>query len=727
MRTIGRMLLTSVVALAVSGCPPDVEWIEIVPSSVELGEPTVGTTFEMEARLWEKSGVERRSILSSDGHTPKWKNLPPWLELASQTGFHAVFRVKSAPPANGTLQVEADGKVSPEASILVPMPAITGDDRLSGVYAAARPPEVSIVSGEWSTPGRPCVTVHAFVRRAMLGQRIQPCSTEASGWAAVLSTDHREAMAPVTWTSPPTSDDASQSQDPLLALPVALRIMAYAPSPEDVVKLRDTLLNAAKLEIDIANVLLAEARAGIRLDLDPARIKTGTLTYRFVVQDCGDANATQDDEPGVLTIYYVDEFATDRAVTCHWHEGRRQESIYIDRHKRVSSTLVHEIGHALGLTLPRDGHTEVMKGFDLTNVMMCCNVDRDRLARTRLMVGQVFRMNTDPGSWLNWAQVGGADVRQGPRKQCQCGAQDPEGVCPRLAEDVAAPYNAAEQVYERDCYDRLEINDPAAKTEVPVGIVAGRRWGTSPATALDKSSCRNDLPAEAEGQFGAVAVRFDNLVRPGSCPSWAVIYFRGHGLLPVPVTDTDTLWTQVGEARKVDDTPPGLAAISVTLRYHDSDLPTVTPDRTHLKETFSELNHAGIELQLAEVRVPDGLPLGCSTATDNKFDLCYDANMTGEGVADIAGHKAELGITSHKATSASHFLARLLGLDPLTTAEVAAHPRAYDQNLMQDLPSNRGNRLTLGQVYQMHAQLGTVPTCPGATTNCPPLHADISR
>lgn len=719
------MLLTSVVALAVSGCPPDVGWIEIVPRIVELGDPSIGTTFELEARLWEKSGADRRSILPSDGHTPTWLNLPSWLELTGQTGFRAVFRVKSTPLANGTLEVEADGKVSPPASIRVPLPAITGEDRLSTAYVGNRPPEVSIASGEWSTPGHPCVTVHAFVRRAMLGQRIQPCPGEASGWVAVLSGDHREAMAPATWTSPPGSDDASPGQDPVLLLPVALRIMAFDPLPADLVKLRDGVLGTAKTDLDAANAVLAEARAGIRLELDPARISIGSLTYRFVVRSCRDADAVQDDEAGVLTIYYVDEFATDRAVTCHWHEGRRQESIYVDRHKRVSTTLVHEIGHALGLNLPRDGHTEVMREFDFTNIMMCCNVDQDRLARTRLTVGQLFRMNTDPGSWLNWAQAGGTGVRQGPRKQCQCGEKDPEGICPRLAEDVAAPNTTVEQVYERDCYDRLEINAPAAKTEVPVAIVAGRRWRTPPATTADRSSCRDDLPAKAETQFGAVAVRFDNLVRPGTCPSWAVIYFRDHGPMTVSITDQDTLWTQVGEARGVSDTPPELVEIAVNLRYHETDAGMVESDRTHLETTFGELNHAGLKLQLADVRVPDGLPLGCDPQSGKVFNLCYDASVTSEGVANVGDQKAQLGISLHQATTASHFLAQLLGLIPLTTAEVVAHPKAYDQNLM--LPASRGNLLTLGQVYQIHARLETVPQCPGVTTKCPPLHADIPR
>ncbi|HYC33052.1 MAG TPA: hypothetical protein VEB59_12240, partial [Gemmatimonadales bacterium] len=447
----------------------------------------------------------------------------------------------------------------------------------------------------------------------------------------------------------------------------------------------------------------------------------------FVVQDCGDADATQDDEAGVLTIYYVDELATDRAVTCHWHEDRRQESIYVDRHKRVSHTLVHEIGHALGLNLPRDGHSEVLKEFDLTNIMMCCNVDQDRLARTRITVGQVFRMNTDPGSWLNWARTGGVDVRQGPRKECQCGAQDPQGFCPRLAEDVAAPNTTVGMVYERDCFDRLDINDPAAKVAVPVAIVAGRRWRTPPATAGDRSSCRDDLPGEAETQYGAVAVRFDNLVRPGTCPSWAVVYFRDHGPMHVAITDQDTLWTQVGEARAVFDAPPQPVEIAVNLRYHDSDALVVTPDRTHLLETFGELKYTGLKLQVAEVKVPDGLPLGCGAETGKVFALCYDASVTSEGVVNLTDQTAKVGLSYHAATTASHLLARLLGLVPLTTAEMAAYPKQYDQNLMSAQSASRGNRLTLGQVYQIHARLGTVLKCPSATTECPPLHADIAR
>jgi hypothetical protein len=167
--------------------------------------------------------------------------------------------------------------------------------------------------------------------------------------------------------------------------------------------------------------------------------------------------------------------------------------------------------------------------------------------------------------------------------------------------------------------------------------------------------------------------------------------------------------------------------ITVNLRYHNSDKPTVAPDLAHLRETFGELNHAGIQLQLNELNVTDGYPLGCAAQSGNAFDLCYDASLGSEGVANRAEQKAVLGVGSHETTTASHYLAFLLHLDPLTSAAAAAHPEAYDQNLMHPLPADRGNRLTLGQIYQIHARLGTVPTCPGATTECPPLHADIPR
>jgi hypothetical protein len=527
-------------------------------------------------------------------------------------------------------------------------------------------------------------------------------------------------------------------QQPVLELPVALHIMVFDPgmTAAQLAAERTTVRATALIDLGIANDRLAEARAGIRLELAPANIQVGATMAEFSIADCVDAdNPAKDlDVDGMLNVYYVDlvgttsAFGSLRGTTCPWQEGR-PEVIYVNRNDWVPSTLAHEVGHALGLTVPRDGHTEVMKEFDLTNLMMCCNVGQDRLARTRLTVGQVFRMNADSGSWLNWASPGGTPIRPGPRVACQCGRDDPAGLCPRLAEDVATPNTTPSQIHDRDCYDRLEFTSMPAGSETPVAIVAGRRWRMPPAKMGDLTNCRW-VPGPSETLFGAVAVRFDNLTRPGKCPSWAAIFFDTHGPLFLELDEAVVRWTQSGDERRLGTlAPPPPRTVTVHLRYEQDDQDKVDDDKTHMLETFGEPNHVGIKLALTETSVANNVGVTCPPVTaPQELNLCYMDVGTTEGQWEGASRRITVWLNHRTPTSASHFVGQALGLSPLGPAELAAAPAdGYEGNIMRSLPANRDKRLTLGQVYRINAALGVLAPCPANSMNCPVLHADVPR
>ena len=89
-----RPALAIVLAAFTGACPPKppkVTAIEIVPSAVEVGsDPTITTTFELEARLWTGDAIDRHSIIEGQGYDNlAWKvaGNPPWLTVTSPPGF----------------------------------------------------------------------------------------------------------------------------------------------------------------------------------------------------------------------------------------------------------------------------------------------------------------------------------------------------------------------------------------------------------------------------------------------------------------------------------------------------------------------------------------------------------------------------------------------------------------------------------------------------------------
>ena len=108
--------------------------------------------------------------------------------------------------------------------------------------------------------------------------------------------------------------------------------------------------------------------------------------------------------------------------------------ILTDDELELATTLGHELGHALGLIIPMNGHTDppVMQGFYRDNVMST-NAAVGQDARFRFSLGQLYRMHYDGRSWLQRD----VSLGDGPNK-CSC---DPyaRNVCPALAAELWIP------------------------------------------------------------------------------------------------------------------------------------------------------------------------------------------------------------------------------------------------------------------------------------------------
>jgi hypothetical protein len=739
-----RLAPASLITLLAGICHnprPPVTEIEVVPSAVVLGDLSVPISFELEARLFTGAATDRRSLVEAQGYyDPDWKVSETWLALQPLPGFKARATVVSAPTVPALVTVKAGGKTSLEARISVAPSALTGQDIVNTAYTPQKPPDAAVVNGSLNATGDPChVALSAFVKRGTLGQIFKPCGNDPTGWAAVLAVGHRLLIAPVPWTAPPATNtvNAGAIQSQLRSLPVALRVMVWHPdsSPAGLVQLRQHVVNTAKADIQAANPILADARSGIQVALDPANILVTVQNSEVAVLDCrpGHDQTLATDVPGLLTVYYVDKLTGRKATTCARHEGRPQEFIYIDRYARSTSTFVHELGHALGLTLPHAGHTESFRGFDVTNVMWGEDNDEDPLGRKRLSVGQVFRMNADSASWLNWAVVASGSpvlVREStaPRLGCQCGEDDQTGPCPRQVDDVARASARQGEPGDWHCFDLLQLKKlPMAEADAksPVAILAGRSWRSPPGP----TGCKGDIPGRMSKHSTATFVKFENLTRVGSCPSWATIFFKTLGLLHLKLQEPTFVWTQVANELFVWDDMVEPITVMVDVRFADDHKDEFALDKAHALETFGESNRSGILLDFQETNTGTTTPT-CPTSTAlRQIRLCYAPNGNIEGQV-LAPGVVKVFVGQRSETTASHFLGQALKLQALTTNELAAHPREYTDNIMRPLPANRGKKLTLGQVYRINVPLindeSKLPSCSGPA-GCPSLWADVNQ
>jgi hypothetical protein len=703
--------------VVVTGAAPSITEIEIVPSSVFVHhDPNRGTAFELEARLWTGPATARLSITESQGYSLTWTSNRTWLNVIG-TGFRARAVIAPGAPATGTasVTVQAGGQVSLPTEIVLASGPVAGMDHLTATYTANKVPDAVVVNGIRDGAGEPCgVTLFPFVAGSSLGNVVAPCS---GGWGvALLSVDHRLAFTPGAWTPAQEIVNAGALQGALRSIPVALRVMVGddALSADELATLRENVLVTARGDLEAANGVLAETRTGVKL----AEVHTATIepsegeaieTGEVAIIDCipGDEVSSSYDYDKVLNVYYVNSLAGYRGRVCTWYEGRKYPIIYIGIDDHLQSTFVHEVGHALGLTLPYDGHTDVVGGLDMSNVMTSGYNDLDPGGRRRLSVGQVFRMNADSASWLNWAlDLNGVPVREStaPRLACQCGEADPAGRCPRLADDVARPSAVPAAMHPWDCSDKLLIRN-APLNERPVAIIAGRRWRAPPA------SCSAELPGWTANHWDGIYVGLDNLTRPGSCKSWGALFFRRHGARFLDLSEPNFTWTSVADELVLFGTM--LDRVKIRVRVYNTTLDQLTVDKdvAHALSVFGPMNRSGILLMfdMNASSCPSGDP------QPGVIRLCYVPGLNVE--ATRTGRRIQVG--KRRPTTVSHFIGQALGLAPLATSG----PN-IPGNIMQPAPADRGKKLTLGQVYRINASLGVLPGC--NPTPCPTLGMDVA-
>jgi hypothetical protein len=380
------------------------------------------------------------------------------------------------------------------------------------------------------------------------------------------------------WTSATTTWTPVLSEVPGCSGGAADHGGQHVAQPIGQAQLQDDALVLARLDVATTNSILEETRAGIELSVtDEKKIP---VSQPILLADCGEGDAltSQYDLPDVLNVYYVNGMYGLKGRTCAGVNARPWDVLYVGYDLHSTSSLVHELGHTLGLMLPGQGHSDMLARLDISNVMNGWDDDGEPGGRRRLSVGQVFRMNADAGSWINRAVDGGGNlVREiaAPRIPCQCGSTDPLGPCPTLATDVAAPSQAVSKTQDWDCVDLLYLKKVTyADNESPVALAAGRGW-----RALPGQCAPDDLPGREERHWGATYIALDNLGRPGNCPAWAAIFFRRHG--PIYFDFPPGSLSSAANQITVDRAMPPAATVKLDIYFPAAEQGTVEQDAAH--------------------------------------------------------------------------------------------------------------------------------------------------
>jgi hypothetical protein len=307
-----------------------------------------------------------------------------------------------------------------------------GNDRVSAVGNGPAPSVVVALNGKGRTT---CYFGKIFQGSGPidLNDRIESPATCASGVAA-FARDRAAQLDP----TPAWSHDPARPLQLTMQSTVDVPIHFYVPQGSG-------LDQDAKDEMDIATGLYAANRAGIRFS--PAGITEYAGTP--VATACDDAATlvTKPDmyDPETINVYYVTQVnyadmylgynCFEQALSVGGATTTGENIILLAAH-RTSTTLAHELGHALGLRL-LVGHTSTAGGFTTKNLMMGGISWADEDAQDHFSVGQVYRMSFDQSSWINHGRATQvATIRVGPTRSCQktpLGAIGDE--CPKLVLD----------------------------------------------------------------------------------------------------------------------------------------------------------------------------------------------------------------------------------------------------------------------------------------------------
>jgi hypothetical protein len=548
-----------------------------------------------------------------------------------------------------------------------------------------------------------------------------------------------------------------------------------------------TAESTAQTHLAVANGIFALNRLGVRLtmtfEVDPAApIKVCRCPGETgpVDTDCTWAPGSfpTPAPDGALDVYYVDESSWNGTGSyfghyCERAPGSHDDLIFISA-TAASSTLAHEIGHALlrqgdarehVLTGPEDG-------FDETNLMASfAGMDTVKSeARDRLTLGQVYRANVDDRSWLNHARrydSGTASmltdpVRDDPTRTWRCQCDWHSAVpCPPLSLDLAGPPD-----HTRSGTNFVPVCNDSIGHEVPWAWSGGdpQDWAVAMVDGrLSDGTCVDDLVVASRRRpvTGSFIFPVGNLDATAPCPGPELFVFsRYHGMLHwAAASPTPLPWSSAtGDFLDLTVAAPGSIvaphAVDVVYRLIGSaSFADLEAGADYLELAFDRAR-VGVDFTPAPGSAPAPLlgppsPMPCAPSpgpdyTAGVLNVYYTdtlpSGITAEPFGALCGTDGNiLYLLSPGApeNELAHQVGHAFGLEDLTTGDL--DPARLVNNLMRDpadgSPGARAE-LTVGQVFRtywrstshLHALVAPGPPrcdAPFDPTTCPYLGADV--
>ncbi len=239
-----------------------------------------------------------------------------------------------------------------------------------------------------------------------------PCHVALLLLAADRAPVYRNTAATLPWTGAMSDVVAVALPPTKLKLPVRILVAVAGLNATERADLTEYIRTS---HLSTARSVLDVSFSGVELvdDVDPTaepQIIFDASARDLLDGYCADAAAIRGSayySSGRINIYYLAEvLGEDGGEKAGYSCGTSDapEIIFIDADNQPPFTLVHEVGHALGLSRPDWGHSEEYigayrssDGLEL-NVMAAYGVPA---TQQHLSVGQVAQMHLNAESWLN--------------------------------------------------------------------------------------------------------------------------------------------------------------------------------------------------------------------------------------------------------------------------------------------------------------------------------------
>ncbi len=469
----------SVVGPSGAGDPP-VAALEIVPDSVTLLE---GSQIQLYARPKDSDGYVIREC---DCLIIDWKADPgvPWVSFRERASPHR--RLLRAEDAGGvdppTITVTAKvGSVQATAKVVIVRgAALSGDLLKADAHGGA--PEAALVTGNSGKVASYMVDEPvAFAGVGPLGEMDNGTTNQKPSQVALFSSRHEMGFTGdatregFSWPTPGNTELVESSVAAVTGtvlralpeMPLNLKVHLWIATSELAGSPRHAF-SIAEGDLGLANDIFRANRVGIELVRTgptlikipkppgiPAADPCSPGKFRDYLDTLSSSPKPDLKDGSIINVLYLDEPGTHdkKGYRCGTSAGQ-SGLIMIYLRGFTSTTLVHELGHELGLRdpLPFKGHignwSQRVSGLDHNNVM-AMHVSSYPFLRDHLTLGQVFRMVADSLSFVNRDVDQGtqltlremataADGKARPARRCG-GDPSNEDECPKLCVDVQPP------------------------------------------------------------------------------------------------------------------------------------------------------------------------------------------------------------------------------------------------------------------------------------------------